>query len=409
MPPDPATSGRSAPARSARPGRIPMNRIVFDEDAERAVVDVLRSGRVAGVGPELEAVEELLERRLGVRNALLTTSCTHALEAMIAAHGIGEGDEVIVPAYAFPSTASCVLQAGARVVFADSRADEPNVDPEDVAGRITPRTRALVLLHYGGIACDMDALWRLAADHGLLVLEDAAHGLDARFRERHLGNLGAGGCLSFHGTKNVTCGEGGVLLVEDDEVAERARTIREMGTDRFRFRAGEVRSYQWRALGSSYAPSEIVVALLRTQLERADAILARRRALFFRYQEAFREPEARGLVVRPRLPADAFVNGHLYYLVLPDAEAAAGLRSHLDGCGIDSAPHYHPLDRSEFGRTLLPPGTGPAPNAAELQGCLLRLPLYQALSDDEHARVVGAVLEALPPRSASRPRGRLTP
>src|SRR6266849_233880 len=279
------------------------------------------AGRVAGNGPFCVKVEERLKQLLGGRRVLLTTSCTHAMELALLALGIGAGQEVICPSFTFVSTANAVLRVGARPVFADIEDRTLGLDPEDVSRRTSSRTAALLPVHYAGIAADMTRLLALARDRGLMVIEDAAHGLGASFQGRPLGALGEAGCFSFHETKNVTCGEGGAVTFADPAVAERAEIIREKGTNRSAFLRGEVDKYTWVAEGSSYVLSDVLAAMLDAQLDKLPEIQRRRGAVVRRYREGLAAwAQQRGVRLPPELP-DREPNHHIFYLLLPDEAA----------------------------------------------------------------------------------------
>ncbi len=374
---------------------IPLHEPFFDHREPAAAAQAVASGAVGGNGVHLRDCEAWLRERFGVSHAILTTSGTHALEMAMMVHGVGPGDEVIVPAYTHASTAGCVVRQGARVVFADVRPDSPHLDPVDAAAKVTPRTKAIVAVHYGGIACDMDALGALARKHGIALIEDTAHAFDSRFDGQPCGALGDVGCLSFQYTKNITCGEGGAFLTNDDVIGRRAEIIREMGTDRAQMMRGEVDRYTWRDAGSSFIPSEILMAVLRVQLDKADEILERRRRLFFRYAEALADLERSGRVRLPRLPEKATTNGHVFHLLFPDEATRERCLKALVTDGIGAAIHFIALDTSPFGRQFLPADHPGHPNARTMTTCLLRLPLFATLADKDQDRVISRLRVAL--------------
>jgi dTDP-4-amino-4,6-dideoxygalactose transaminase len=362
----------------------------LDEREERRVAEVLR-GRLSGDGPVCRRVEGRLAERLGASRVLLTTSCTHALELALLALGIGPGHEVICPSFTFVSTANAILRVGAAPVFAEIEEATLGLDPTDVERRIGPRTAALLPVHYAGVAPDMDALLGMAGEKKLRVLEDAAQGLCASYRGRALGTLGDAGCLSFHETKNITCGEGGALIVRDPEVAARAEIVREKGTNRSAFLRGEVDKYTWVAEGSSYILSDVLAALLEVQLDKLDEIQARRADVVRRYVEGLADWAASRDVRLP--PPDGELrrgNHHLFYLLFPTAAGRDAAMASLRERGVMATFHYVPLHSSPQGRAL---GHGELrlPVTDRVASCLLRLPLHPLLGEDDVARVIEAV------------------
>jgi len=363
----------------------------FDEREIEAVRAAL-AGQVAGDGPIGRRVEARLAAHLGAHRVLLTTSGTHAIELALLALGIGPGREVICPSFTFVSSANAVLRVGARPVFAEIEEETMGLDPEDVGRRITPRTAAIIPVHYAGVAPDMDALLDLARANGLRTIEDAAQGLCARWRGRALGTLGDAGCLSFHETKNVTCGEGGALVVSDPEIAQRAEIAREKGTNRAAFFRGEVDKYTWVAEGSSYVLSDVLAALLDAQLDKLDAIQARRAAVVARYRDGLAGwAGARGVRLPPDLP-DRTPNHHIFFLRYPDGRRRDEALLSLRARGVKATFHYVPLHSSPHGQRI---AGGPVdlPVTDRVAATLLRLPLHPLLTDDEVERVVAAVRE----------------
>jgi dTDP-4-amino-4,6-dideoxygalactose transaminase len=361
----------------------------FDE-TELARVREALAGRTAGDGPFCRRVESRLAGLLGVPRVLLTTSCTHALELALLALGIGPGQEVICPSFTFVSTANAVLRVGAEPVLADIEETSLGLDPEDVEKRLSPRTAAILPVHYAGYAAPMDGLMELARRRGLKVVEDAAQGLGASFRGTPLGALGDAGCFSFHETKNVTCGEGGALALRDKEVAERAEIIREKGTNRAAFLRGEVDKYTWVAEGSSYVLSDVLAAILDAQLDKLDRIAARRARVAARYREGLDGWAAAQGVLLPARSPDRVVNDHLFHLVFPSEPLRDAALHALRQRGILATFHYVPLHSSPFGRTL-PGSRGEFPVSERVAGRLLRLPLHPLLDDADVERVVEAV------------------
>jgi dTDP-4-amino-4,6-dideoxygalactose transaminase len=375
---------------AARP--IPLCETWFDS-AEAENVGRALSGRVAGNGPFGQRVEERLSAMLAGRRVLLTTSCTHALELALIALDIGGGDEVICPSFTFVSTANAILRAGASPVFAEIDDATLGLDPADVAARVTPRTAAILPVHYAGIAPDMDGLMAVARDRGLRVVEDAAQGLAASYRGAPLGTIGDAGCFSFHETKNVTCGEGGALAVEDPELAARAEIIREKGTNRSAFLRGEVDKYTWVDEGSSYIQSDILAAVLDAQLDKMPAIQRRRREVSREYRERLGPWAAKhGVHLPPDLP-DRETKDHLFALLLPDQRRRDPFLAFLRERGIGATFHYVPLHSSPFWRRIA--GEVPSlPVTDRVAASLARLPLHPRLTGEDVDRVVDAVLEA---------------
>lgn len=325
---------------------------------------------------------------------LLTTSCTHALELALLALGVGPGHEVVCPSFTFVSTANAVLRVGARPVLADIDAATLGLDPERAADVVTPATAALLPVHYGGLAAPMAGLLDLAARRRLKVVEDAAQGLAASWRGRPLGTLGDAGAFSFHETKNVTCGEGGALALGDAEVARRAEIVREKGTNRSAFLRGEVDRYSWVSEGSSYVLSDLLAAVLDAQLDKLDEIQARRARVRAQYDAALGGWAAAHGVRLPAEDGERRTNDHVYFLLFPEEAPRDRCLDVLKARGVQAAFHYVPLHDSPFGRRL--ESRGPFPVTERVAKTLLRIPLHPLLRDDEVARVVEALQEALP-------------
>ena len=333
---------------------------------------------------------------LGTR-ALLTTSCTHALEMAALLLDVAPGDEVIVPAFTFVSTVNAFVLRGATPVFADIRPDTLNLDERQVPALLTARTRAIVAVHYAGVGCEMDDLRRTASAAGVDIVEDNAHGLFGRYRGRPLGTFGRLAALSFHETKNVTCGEGGALLINDPQLLERAEILREKGTNRSRFFRGEIDKYTWIDVGSSYLPSEILAAFLCAQLEARERIQAARARIWTAYRDALGGWAAGEGITLPVVPAHCEHPSHLFYLLLPTEAARTSLIQHLKGRGIAGVSHYVPLHLSPMGRALQP-NPPSCPVTEDVSGRLLRLPLYNALGPEDQQAVIDALLAWRLPR-----------
>ncbi|MBF6539452.1 dTDP-4-amino-4,6-dideoxygalactose transaminase [Nocardia farcinica] len=351
---------------------------------------VLASDHSHGDGPFTASATAKLQAITEAPHALLTTSCTSALEMAGLLLELGPEDEVIVPSFAFTSTATSMALRGATCVFADIDPATGNLDPESVAAAIGPRTKAVVVIHYGGVAADMAGLLELAAAHGFAIVEDNAHGLGGRWRGRPLGTIGTLGTLSFHDTKNVHCGEGGALLLTDDILMGRAEIIREKGTDRARFLRGAVDKYSWQDIGSSYLPSELNAAVLDAQLDEFDRIQAGRHRVWNAYAAGLPDWAARNDVRLMSVPADREHTAHLFYLRTPTEQRRDDLIAHLAARGISAPFHYVPLDSSPAGLKL---GRTPYPcvRSAEFSGTVVRLPLWPDLADAQVERVIEAV------------------
>jgi dTDP-4-amino-4,6-dideoxygalactose transaminase len=358
------------------------------------IAEAIAGGHLSGAGPFSKRCAEWLCERTGCAGALLTTSCTAALELAVLLAGIGPGDEVIMPSFTFVSGANAVALRGAVPVFAEIRADTLNLDPERLELALGPRTKAIMPTHYAGVGADMDAIVSFARERDLVVIEDAAQGLMASYRGRSLGTMGQLGAISFHETKNVTCGEGGALLINEQSWIERAEIAYEKGTNRSQFFRGAVDRYTWVDLGSSFLASDLNAAFLWGQLEEADAITARRLEIWRRYHDAFAELETRGLVRRPIVPDDCRHNAHAYYLLLGDSARRDALIAALGKRGVMAVFHYVPLHSSpagmRFGRAA-----GDLALTDEVSGRLVRLPVWVGMSDDDVDRVASEVERAL--------------
>jgi dTDP-4-amino-4,6-dideoxygalactose transaminase len=372
---------------------IPFNRPYVTGNEVKYIDRLLRSGdTIAGDGSYTKKVSAFLESRFGARRALMTTSCTSALEIATYLLRLKPKDEVIVPSFTFPSTANPVLLSGARVVFADICGDTLNIDPADIERKITPRTRAVYPVHYAGVACDMDAILDIAGAHGLQVVEDAAHAVNAKHKDKYLGTIGDFGCYSFHETKNYVCGEGGALLINADDrsIVERAEILREKGTNRSRFYRGEIDKYTWVDIGSSYLPSDILSAFLYAQFEKMDEIQQKRLAIYRAYYEALKPLAREGLLKLPVMPAYASSNAHLFHILLRNRAARDEAMRRLKERGVSALFHYLPLHTSPMGHRL---GyrLGDLPVTERVSDRLLRLPLYAGITSEELNYVISNV------------------
>ena len=380
-------------ARDAGPGGpIPFTLPSLEGNEEAYMTQALEHGRLAGDGPFTKRCHTFLEESLGVHKALLTTSCTSALEMSALLLDLQPGDEVIVPSFTFVSSINAFVLRGARPVFADIRPDTLNIDERALESLITARTKAIVVVHYAGIGCEMDVIMAIAARHGITVVEDAAHALFARYRGRVMGTFAPLATLSFHETKNFTCGEGGALLINDPSLVERAEIIREKGTDRTRFFRGQVDKYTWVDLGSSYLPSDLLAAMLLGQFEARERIQSKREHIWNVYADGLRDWALEQDVSLPFVPPDAEQSFHMFYLLLPNLAERQRLIEHLKARGIQSAFHYQPLHLSAMG-VQSGGKEGDCPITERVADTLLRLPIYNRLTDDDLDRVVAAVTE----------------
>ncbi len=369
---------------------IPFNLPSITELERRYVAQALDSGHLHGDGPWTKRAELLLREMTGANHVLLTTSCTSALE--IAAHlaDVGPGDEVIVPSYTFVSTINAFVLRGATPVFADIRPDTMNLDESKLSSLITSKTKAIVPVHYAGVACEMAEMLRIASEHGCTVIEDAAQGVDAFYGDQALGTIGDLGAFSFHATKNHGAGEGGALLVNREQWAARAEVLREKGTNRSQFFRGQVDKYTWVDVGSSWVPSDLLAALLVAQLERRGEILSRRQRVANLYREGLSSLVDQHRVTPLVTPRNCRTNHHMYALLAENLETRTALLSHLRDEGIGAAFHYVPLHTSPMGRRF-GGHEGQLPVTEDLGDRLFRLPMHAALSDQQVERVIDSV------------------
>jgi dTDP-4-amino-4,6-dideoxygalactose transaminase len=372
---------------------IPFNKPYMTGKELAYIAQAHANGHLAGNGAFSKQCCAWLERRVGSRKALLTHSCTAALEMAAILSGVGVGDEVVMPSFTFVSTANAFVLRGATPVFVDIRPDTLNIDASKIEEAITPRTRAIVAVHYAGVACDMDAIMEIAARHDLVVIEDAAQGLLAEYRGRPLGSIGHLAALSFHETKNIISGEGGALLINDPRFVDRAEIIWEKGTNRSSFFRGQVDKYTWVDIGSSYLPGEIVAAFLWAQMEDADVITARRLAIWTRYHEGLADLERRSEARRPIVPPDRAHNGHLYYLLLPDLASRTAFIARLKDRGIGAVFHYVPLHSSPFGLSA-GRAVGDLAETTAVSDRLVRLPFWLGLEDHQETVIAEVIASA---------------
>jgi dTDP-4-amino-4,6-dideoxygalactose transaminase len=373
---------------------IPFNKPYLCGNELGYIAQAHAKGQLAGDGSFTKQCQGWLEQRTGCSMALLTHSCTGALEMAAILADIQPGDEVIMPSFTFVSTANAFVLRGGVPVFVDIRPDTLNLDESKIEAAITPRTRAVVPVHYAGVACEMDAIMDIARRHNLLVIEDAAQGMLATYKGRALGSIGHLGALSFHETKNIISGEGGALLIRDPELAERAEIVREKGTDRSKFFRGHLDKYTWTDIGSSYLPGEITAAFLWAQMQEADAITARRLKIWIRYHAAFESLEQAGRIRRPIVPSISDHNAHIYYILLRDLADRAKFIDSMTRHQINCVFHYVPLHSSPAGQRFgRPHGSLDITNL--LSERLVRLPLFLELSEELQDRVVDVVTKCL--------------
>jgi dTDP-4-amino-4,6-dideoxygalactose transaminase len=382
-------------ALAERDAMIPFNKPGFVGNELSYMARAIQLGQISGDGEFTRRCHEFLEKEFAGSRALLTTSCTHALELAALLCDFQPEDEVIVPDFTFVSTANAFALHGARPVFADVDPRTLTIDPVSVRARLTPRTRAIVPVHYAGIGCDMDELDAIARNAGAFIVEDNAHGIFGRYRGRLLGTFGALASLSFHETKNFICGEGGALLVNDAAFVDRAEILREKGTNRKRFFRGLVDKYTWVDVGSSFLPSDLLAAFLFAQLEQKESVLQVRRAVFERYQNGLARWADETGAQLPTIPPDRVQSYHMFYMVLPSAEARTALLAHLKKREILAVFHYQPLHLSEMGRRF-GGRPGDCPVSERIADRLVRLPFYNDLTAEEQDRVIEAVGEFAP-------------
>lgn len=366
---------------------ISFNKVWLTGKERIYITQTLLEGKTCGNGPFTHKCQTYFEEKLGCPKCLLTTSCTDALEMCAILAGIQPGDEVIVPSYTFVSTALAFVRQGAKIVFADSRSDNPCMDEKGLAALVTPRTRAIVPVHYAGIACDMDAILAVAARHDLLVIEDAAQAIDSFYKGRPLGSIGHLAAFSFHETKNIQCGEGGLLVINDPRFVKRSETIWEKGTNRAEFFRGEINKYGWVDTGSSFLPAEYVAAFLWAQLEDLDPIQQKRKEIWEAY---YRNLQGLPQLALPVLPEYATNNAHAFYAVCDTPERRTALIDYLKSKGIHSVFHYLSLHKSDFVKNQQW-DTSELPQADRYTDCLIRFPLFYELGMDDVDYICGQI------------------
>lgn len=360
---------------------IPFNKPYLSGSELAYIANAVQSGKISGDGVFTKKCHAFFEQRYGFGKVLLTTSCTDALEMAAILIDIKPGDEVIVPSYTFVSTVNAFVLRGAKIVFCDSKADHPNIDEDKIEALITDKTKAIVPVHYAGVSCDMDKIMSIANKYGLYVIEDAAQAIDSFYKGKPLGSIGHLAAFSFHETKNIISGEGGMLVINDNKFADRAEIIREKGTNRSKFFRGEVDKYGWVDIGSSFLPSEIIAAFLFAQLESIDVIQKRRKEIWLIYNDELKPLVNLGLVKVPVLPEYATNNAHMFYIQCENMQTRAKLITHLKEYEILSVFHYLSLHKSEYYKPFYQNEN--LPNSDYFTDCLLRLPMFYELTDEQ--------------------------
>lgn len=370
---------------------IPFNRPFVVGKELYYIAQAVQKGHLAGDGQFTKMCNAWMEKRFQAKKVLLTHSCTAALEMAALLADVGPGDEVIMPSFTFVSTANAFALRGAAIRFVDIRPDTLNIDENKIEQAITPNTKVIVPVHYAGVGCQMDAIMAIADRHNLLVVEDAAQGVNASYNGRYLGTIGNLGCFSFHETKNFISGEGGALVINDPRFIERAEVIREKGTNRSRFFRGEVDKYTWVDIGSSYLPSELIAAFLYAQLEQADEITAQRQSIYARYATGLKPLADAGILRLPHTPAECSHNAHMFYIIVEDEPTRRRFLAYLKGKNIQCVFHYVPLHTSPMGSQYgcIP---GSLPVTENLSERLIRLPCYYELSHEEQDLVISCII-----------------
>lgn len=368
---------------------IPFNKPYFTGKETEYIRKAIELGKIAGDGHFTAECHRFFQEKFGYRKPLLTTSCTAALEMAAILAGIGPGDEVIVPSFTFVSTANAFVLRGAKVVFADSLPDHPNIDPGELESLISEKTKAIVPVHYAGLACDMDTIMNIAWKHKLIVIEDAAHAINSSYKGKFIGTFGSMATFSFHETKNIISGEGGMLVINDEQLINRAEILREKGTNRSAFFRGEVDKYEWVDIGSSYLPSDLLAAFLYAQLEEIEKIQSRRVSLWNSYYSRLKNLSNEGYFELPSSLADCSGNAHVFYLVCRSNQERTLLMEHLIKDSIDAVFHYMPLHKSPY--YSMQHVSGDLPNAERFSETLVRLPLYFELEEVQVERICESI------------------
>jgi dTDP-4-amino-4,6-dideoxygalactose transaminase len=371
--------------------KIPFNKPHYPMGSLLALSKAAAAGTISGNGKYTKKCQRFFEEKFGFRKTLLTTSCTDALEMASILAGIQPGDEVIMPSFTFVSTPNAFLIKGAKVIFADIEATIPDIDPDQFESLISPRTKAIVVVHYSGIACDMDKIMAIARKHNLIVIEDAAHAIDSYYKDKPLGSIGHFGAFSFHETKNIFCGEGGMIAINDELSLARAEIVWEKGTNRAAFNRGEIDCYGWVDIGSSFLPSDALAAFLYSQLKNLSGIQKKRKEIWNRYYQKLKPLEEEGLLTLPVIPPYATINGNLFYFLTRSSSERDLMLKHFKKYGIQAVFHFLPLHSSPYftdkhdGRSL--------PNTDNFSRCIVRLPFFYGLTTSEISYVVEKVGE----------------
>lgn len=373
---------------------IDFNRPFYTGNEMEYMKKAMETNKISGDGIYTKKVNKYIQDEFGAKKALLVTSGSSALDMAALLIDLKPGDEVIMPSYTFVSTANAVALRGAKVVFADVDKKTMNIDPQDIEKKITSKTKAIFPVHYAGVACDMDKIMKIARKYNLKVVEDAAQAVDSKYKNKYLGTIGDIGCYSFHETKNVVCGEGGALLINDPKLFERAEIIREKGTNRSKFYRGEVDKYSWVDIGSSYLPSDILAAFLYAQFEKKDLIKSLRAKIFNYYYDNLKPLQEKGLIQLPFVPEDCDINYHMFYIILETEEKRNYVMRELKKLGIQAVFHYVPLHTSEVGLKI---GCkkGDLPITEEYSARLLRLPMFADLTQNEQKYIIDKLKKLL--------------
>ena len=375
---------------------IPFNKPFIIGNELKYIEDAVKSGKISGDGIFTKKCQDFFQDKYSFPKVLLTTSCTDALEMAAILCDIKEGDEVIVPSYTFVSSANAFALRGAKIIFADSYSDNPNVNPDSIEKLITNKTKAIVPVHYAGVACDMEKIMDIAKEHNLFVIEDAAQAIDSYYTfsdgtKKALGSIGHFSAFSFHETKNIIAGEGGMLVINSPEYFERAEIIREKGTNRSAFFRGEVNKYGWVDIGSSFLPSELIAAFLYAQIEHLDTIQEKRKQIWENYYYSLQDLDNNKLIKLPIIPNYATNNGHMFYIVCNSYEERSSLINHMKSKEIHPVFHYLSLNKSEY--YLKNNDLFEMPNSDKFTDCLLRLPFYYELSAEEQYKIIDTIKE----------------
>jgi dTDP-4-amino-4,6-dideoxygalactose transaminase len=364
---------------------IPFNKPFFTGEETAYIEQAVHSGKISGNGIFTQKCQNFFENKYGIKKALLTTSCTDALEMCALLLNIKDGDEIIMPSYTFVSTANAFVLRGAKIIFCDSKKNQPNIDETKIEKLISERTKAIVVVHYSGVACEMDEILSIAKKHSLFVVEDAAQAIESYYKGRPLGSIGHLATFSFHETKNIQCGEGGLLAINDEQFIERAEIIWEKGTNRSAFFRGEIDKYGWVDIGSSFLPSEIIAAFLYAQLEKMKIIQSRRIEIWEQYNKQLLPIQKQGKFYLPIIPDYATHNGHLFYLVCKSFNERRKLINYLNQKEVQAVFHYQPLHKSQYFKNKY---TGdPLVNCDRFGECLVRLPFFYELTESQQAHI----------------------